>query len=385
MDEGIAVVKIGSSSLATADGELSLPKMRRIVRQIAYMRRRGMRVVVISSGAVACGYRLLGLNTRPQSVKEKQAAAAVGQGILIEHYRQSFNDYGVEVAQVLLTRSDFSDRERCGNAFHTINLLLTRGIVPIINENDSVSTAEIRWGDNDFLAAQTAGFLQACWLILATTADGLYTKDPVRDAEAKPIPYLDTVSDSLLASLGSTRSKYGTGGMRSKLQAARYASSLGVKVYIGRAGAAETWLADVVAGDGTGTYVGADIDPDESSHAPTPGRKRQWIAYLSQVKGRLVVDAGAAYVLKRGHASLLPCGVVRVEGEFRAGDVVEVAGECGEPFGRGVVNYAASVLRQVKGLQTQEIVRRLPEQAAEVIHRDNWVHVLKMRPAKERV
>ena len=227
MRKQTVVIKIGSSSLTQVTGEVSVDKLSHIVQQVATLKKVGHKVVIVSSGAVACGFRLLKLNGRPRTIREKQAAAAVGQGILIQHYRQLFRQSRMEIAQVLLNRSDFSDRQRYMNALSTLDLLLVRDIVPVINENDSVAVEEIRWGDNDFLAAQVAGLLQADWLVLVTSADGVYTYNPEMDPEAKPIPYISSVSQELLEQMDWTRSKFGTGGMRSKLEAASMPQTLG--------------------------------------------------------------------------------------------------------------------------------------------------------------
>lgn len=366
MSKQTVIIKIGSSSLTQATGEVSLSKLEQMVEHVRDIKKAGYRVVIVSSGAVACGFRLLGLSRRPQSIREKQAAAAVGQGILIQHYRNLFQNNGIEVAQVLLNRSDFSDRKRYMNVLNTLSLLLDRDIVPIINENDSVAVEEIRWGDNDFLAAQVAGLLQAEWLVLVTSADGVYTEDPSVDPLAEPIPYLHSVSKELLEQLGPTHSKFGTGGMRSKLEAARHATGFGTDVYVGTAKQDVGWLLDVLQGKGTGTYIGTKEIP--------PSRKHQWIGFHSELSGRLTVDDGAKRALELEHRSLLPCGVIRVDGEFQPGEVVEVVSLSGRTLGRGVVNLSAKMLEQVKGLQTQEMLSagwQVPSE--EVIHRDNWV------------
>lgn len=365
MNQSTVVFKIGSSSLTHETGELSEEKVKQVVQNVSAYKRSGGNVVLVSSGAIASGYKQLNLTGRPQSVREKQAAAAVGQGILIQHYRQQFARYGLEVAQVLLNRSDFSDRQRYMNVLNTLNLLLSRNIVPVINENDSVATEEIHWGDNDFLAAQTAGLLQARWLVLATTKDGVYTQDPSVCQEATPIPYLPTVSKQFIRGMDDTHSPFGTGGMRSKLEAARYASQAGIRVYIGKMRGDDAWLSDVLNGKGTGTYIGAA--------SVTPSRKEQWIGVHSKISGRLTIDDGAERALTQKNRSLLPCGVVGVDGHFQVGEVVEVINCRGETVGRGVVNFSSDLLNKAKGLHTRDIMARWNVQVEEVIHRDNWV------------
>lgn len=365
MSKQTIIVKIGSSSLTKQSGEVSVDKLRQAVKHVSFLKRMKHRVVIVSSGAIASGFHLLRLSGRPQSIREKQAAAAVGQGILIQHYRELFQESGMEIAQVLLNRSDFSHRQRYMNALNTLDLLLERDLVPVINENDSVAVEEIRWGDNDFLAAQVAGLLQAEWLVLVTEADGVYTRDPDLHPEAEPIPFINTVSEELLKRMDATHSKFGTGGMRSKLEAARHAAGFGTNVYVGKAKPEETWLQTVLHGEGTGTYIGTKELP--------PSRKHQWIGFHSEISGRLTIDDGAERALEREHRSLLPCGVLSVDGEFAAGDVVEVVNTNGTALGRGVVNYSSRMLDQTKGLQTQDIVARWGRLSEEVIHRDNWV------------
>ncbi|WP_169835405.1 glutamate 5-kinase [Novibacillus thermophilus] len=347
MSNQTIIIKIGSSSLTKQSGEVSVDKLRQVVKHVSFLKRMGHKPVIVSSGAIACGFRLLKLSGRPQSIREKQAAAAVGQGILIQHYRELFQESGLEMAQVLLNRSDFSHRKRYMNALNTLELLLERDFIPVINENDSIAVEEIRWGDNDFLAAQVAGLLQAEWLVLVTSADGVYTRDPALHPEAEAIPYFSAVSEELLSRMDLTHSKFGTGGMRSKLEAASHATGFGTNVYVGKAKPDEAWLQTVLDGEGTGTYIGTKELP--------PSRKRQWIGYHSQISGYVTIDEGAERALEREHRSLLPCGVLSVDGEFVAGDVVEVVNTNGTVLGRGVVNYSSHLLDQAKGLQTQDI------------------------------
>lgn len=366
LSDQIVVLKIGSSSLTTRTGEVSIDQLQQVVAHVSRLKENGPRVVMVSSGAVACGFRMLGMKGRPQSIREKQAAAAIGQGILIQHYREMFKQTGLEIAQVLLNRSDFSHRDRYRNALNTLDLLLARGVVPIINENDSVAVEEIQWGDNDFLAAQVAGLLQADWLVLVTSTDGVYTRDPALDPQAEAIPYLSHISSEWLSQLDETRSKFGTGGMRSKLKAARHATAFGTKVYIGQAQSGRAWLLDVLDGKGTGTYIG-------SKEREPVSRKRQWIGFHSEIRGRLTVDRGAERAIQQERRSLLPCGVIRVEGDFLPGEVVEVVNENGKALGRGIVNFSSRLLHQVRGLQTADIALYWQVDVEEVIHRDNWV------------
>ncbi|PTX64549.1 glutamate 5-kinase [Melghirimyces profundicolus] len=359
------VVKIGTSSLTDGSGRLDPSLLEGHVASLIRLKRSGFRVVLVSSGAIAAGFHDLGLSGRPCTLAGKQAAAAVGQVHLVERYRKAFTAFGESCGQVLLTRSDFDQRTRYLNALNTLNYLLERGCVPVINENDSVAVDEIRWGDNDTLAAMVAGLLQARWLLLITDTDGVYTANPMDHPDAEKIPHLNRVDEALLNRLDDSRSAFGTGGMRSKLTAARKAARIGVRVYIGTARESAGWMHDVIDGKGTGTYL--DALPRRVS------RKEQWIAAHACPRGRLTVDGGAARALLESGGSLLPCGVVDVTGRFAAGEVVEVTGPGQLSLGRGVCRYSADLLRQVKGLQSHEALRLAPGCPEEVIHRDDWV------------
>lgn len=359
------VVKIGSSSLTDEQGGLCEDKLNEHVDAIARLKEEGYEVVVISSGAVAAGFTQLGYVSRPVTIEGRQAAAAVGQGLLMQGYTRSFSKHGIVTAQLLLTRGDFADRERYDNAYATLAELLTRGVVPIINENDSVAVDELTFGDNDMLSALVSGLVHADLLIILTDVDGIYDQDPRRFSSAKKYIYLPEITDELLAGAGQSGSKVGTGGMLSKLEAAKTALSLGVRVFIG-CGQGSEKLLDIVRGKGNGTYIGHSTD-----HVLK--KRQQWIAFHSRVKGEVTVDQGAASALLERGKSLLPAGVVRVKGSFAAGDVVEVLNPKGELIGRGMVNYSSQELDLVKGLSSQEAIKLTGRSAEEVIHRNNWV------------
>jgi glutamate 5-kinase len=358
------VVKIGSSSLTSLEGGLRRDKIDYFAAELARLALSGEQLVLVTSGAVAAGFARLGLPKRPKATHEKQASAAVGQALLMQAYNEAFASHNLAVAQVLLTRSDFSNRKRINNASATLEELLKRDVVPIINENDTVSVDELKFGDNDTLSALVANLVKARSLLICTDMDGLYTEDPRKNADARRIERVSVINEELFRMAGGSGSSVGTGGMRSKLEAARIAIRGGVQVFIGRAGAAGDLLA-AANGDGNGTYFDAEL------HSLSV--KKQWVGFHSVPQGSVVVDEGARRALAEGGRSLLPAGVKQVEGDFHPGDVIEVALEGGKVIGRGVVNYAAWQLQAAAGLSTEEVQRRLEVPRIEVIHRDEWV------------
>ncbi|MFC4078258.1 glutamate 5-kinase [Salinithrix halophila] len=365
MDRQTVVVKIGTSSLTDERGQLDENRLNHHVNGVFHLREAGFRVVVVSSGAIAAGFHELGLSSRPRTLAGKQAAAAVGQGALVQRYRELFAAKGAGCAQVLLTRSDLESRGRYLNALATLNYLLEREVVPVINENDSVAVDEIRWGDNDTLASLVAGLLQADWLLLVTNTNGLYTDNPHKHPDARPIRRLDRIDEALIQQVDGSKSLLGSGGMRSKLVAARLAAETGVKVHIGTAGSEPEWMLRAVRGRGDGTTI--EAAPRHVS------RKQQWIAAHSTPAGRLQVDEGAVHALLEKGGSLLPCGIIAVEGVFFEGDIVEVTDPKGIPIGRGVTRYPSVLIDQVKGWQSTTVKGIAPDAPEEVIHRDDWV------------
>ncbi|MFK7695755.1 glutamate 5-kinase [Paenibacillus sp. HJGM_3] len=360
------VVKIGSSSLTSDEGGLNRDKIEYFASELAALRELGYQVLLVTSGAVAAGFRRIGYPRRPKLVHEKQASAAVGQALLMQCYNEAFARHGYAVAQILLTRADFSNRKRIDNALHTLEELLQHGVIPIINENDTVAVDELeqKFGDNDKLSALVATLIKADRLLIVTDTDGLYTDDPRKNAEARRIERVGVISEELFRMAGGSGSSVGTGGMRSKIEAARIAVRGGVPVFVGKA-AEPGDLALGVGEDGKGTYF------ETSLH--TLSTKKQWIGFHSLAHGRAVVDAGAETALVAGGRSLLPAGVVGVEGDFHPGDVIEVVNRAGDVLGRGVVNYAAWQLQAAAGLSTEEVQRRVDVSRIEVIHRDEWI------------
>jgi glutamate 5-kinase len=359
------VVKIGSSSLTDKKGALSEQKLFDHVEALAYLKELGHEVILISSGAVAAGFGPLGYPSRPKTTAGKQAAAAVGQGLLMQGYISAFRQFGIVTGQILLTREDFYSRERFHNLFSTISELLNCGVVPIINENDSVSVEELTFGDNDMLSALVSGFLHADALIILTDIDGLYDHNPKTNKDAKKYNFLSEIRDDLIAAAGGSGSSVGTGGMKSKLLAAQKALSFGVSVFVGT-GAGKEKLHDILEGKGNGTYIG----PPFQSHMQM---RKQWIAYHAHVAGKIEIDEGAETALLKRGKSLLPAGVTNVFGDFQAFDVVEVINQKGAMIGRGQVYYASADLKKVKGRPSNEAKSFSINQRPEVIHRDNWV------------
>ncbi|MBB3908471.1 glutamate 5-kinase [Anoxybacillus rupiensis] len=358
------IVKIGSSSLTDSNGKLSEQKLLDHVEAIAYLKQLGHDVILISSGAVAAGFSQLGYRFRPQTVAGKQAAAAVGQGLLMQSYISAFRSFGIVIGQLLLTREDFYSRERFHNLFSAISELLDRGVLPIINENDSVSVEELTFGDNDLLSALVSGFLHADALIILTDINGLYDGNPKTDRTAKKYHFLPEITDDLIEQAGGIGTSLGTGGMKSKLLAAQKALSFGVSVFVGT-GSGKRKLCDVLEGKGDGTYIGT-----RQGHMQM---RKQWIAYHSQPAGRIEIDEGAEIALLHKGKSLLPVGVTNVWGAFKALDVVEVINQKGEVIGRGQVYYSAEDLVKVKGWASEAARRYSIHQRPEVIHRNHWV------------
>ncbi|MEO2076184.1 MAG: glutamate 5-kinase [Bacillus sp. (in: firmicutes)] len=365
MRKQLVVVKIGSSSLTSASGHISEEKMRDHVKALAFLKEQGHEVILISSGAVAAGFGSLGYPTRPKRTAGKQAAAAVGQGLLMQHYIELFKEFGIIPAQILLTREDFYSQVRFQNLYSTMTELLQRGVLPIINENDSVSIEELTFGDNDLLSALVSGFLHANALLILTDINGLYDGNPKVNKEAKKFHFIPEISEQLLAVAGESGSSVGTGGMKSKLIAAKKALSLGVSVFVGT-GTGKEKLVDILAGKGDGTYIGGPFQTQMQM-------KKQWIAYHSQVGGVIEIDEGAERAIVFHGKSLLPVGVTNVIGDFNALDVVIVRNQKGNVIGKGQIFYSSQNLLKVKGLPGEQSKGYSINKKVEVIHRDNWV------------
>ena len=359
------VVKLGSSIVAADDGDLRTDVLDSVCEQVAALQRGGERVVMVTSGAIARGMRLMALPVRPRAMDELQAASAVGQGDLFRAYESRLAEHGARAAQVLLTTADVAARTNYVNARQTLRRLVEWRVVPVINENDTTATDEISFGDNDFLAAQVAILLDARLLVLLTNTDGLFTADPAVDREAKRIPEVTDFSELAGMEIGDRTSVFGSAGMRSKVAAAEMASEAGIAAAICNGTSAGT-LSAAAGGDPVGTRFAAQ-DSKASSF-------KLWLKYAKPAQGRLTVDAGAARVLRESGSSLLPVGVVEVDGDFEAGDAVEIVVD-GEVIGKGIADYSSRELPEVIGLKSADVRERLPHAADEVIHRDRFVLV----------
>ncbi len=355
------VVKVGSSSLTYATGKLNIGQIERLVGQLADLRNRGLEVLLVTSGAIGAGMGRLGMSKKPRTIPEKQAAAAVGQGILLHMYEKIFAEYGVVVGQVLLTREDFADRRRFLNARNALQTMLRLQVIPVINENDTVAVDEIKLGDNDNLAAMVAGLVDADLLVLLSDVDGLYDGKPGTPG-ARVIKEVYEIDDRIEALAGGAGTIVGTGGMVTKIQAARIAMHSGLVTVIARAGEPDV-IRRLVEGEplGTAFWPSARL-----------ANKKKWIAYGATVSGRIFVDEGAARALQQNGKSLLPSGVTGVEGSFEMGSAVSVIAPGGKEIARGIVNYSAAEVKKIMGRKTGEIAAILGHKAYdEVIHRDN--------------
>jgi glutamate 5-kinase len=364
------VVKLGSSIVAADDGELRTDVLDSVCEQVSTLEQSGERVVMVTSGAIVRGMRLMGLPRRPKAMDELQAASAVGQGDLFRAYQSRLARHGTRAAQVLLSRADITRQSHYVNARRTLERLIHWGVVPVLNENDTTASDEIGFGDNDFLAAQVAILLRARLLVLLTNTDGLYASDPRLSPGAEIVREIADVGELDAIEIGSRPSRFGSGGMGSKVAAAEMASQSKVAVAICN-GTKEGTLLGAVDGSGVGTYF-----------APARVRRKRtsafklWMKYANEPTGEIWVDRGAAERLRNSGSSLLAVGVVDVKGAFEVGDVVEVVdAETGRPIGKGRTQYTGVDLRQVKGLKSSEIRALLSYAPDEVIHRDRFVLV----------
>jgi len=360
----VAVVKLGSSVVAQPSGELRLSVVARVCEEVAALHRSGVDVVVVTSGAIARGVHLLDLPVRPGEIAELQAASAMGQGRLYRTYDDLLREQDIRTAQILLTFFDMSARTHYLNARRTLQTLLGWRVVPVINENDTTTTDEISFGDNDFLAAQVAVLLGAELLLLLTDTDGLYTANPRVDPAAKLVEDVSAPAELDAFAIGHEVSPLGSGGMRSKVVAAEMATAAGIPTVIA-SGLVPGSLAAAWAGERLGTRFA----PQAVRHSSF----KLWLKYAKPTHGTLTVDAGAARALRDGGTSLLPVGIVDVAGQFDAGDAVEVREAGAGGIGKGIVNYSAPELRSVMGMKSAQVRERMPRATDEAVHRDYFV------------
>ena len=356
MNKKLFVVKIGTSSLTSETGDADRIKIGEIVRQLADIKDMGHDVVVTTSGAIAAGFRALGYTKRPSSVAAKQASAAVGQGLLMEEYSSFFSQRGYVCAQILLTREDFTDKRRYKNAFSALEILLSRGAIPIINENDTVAIDEIHVGDNDTLSAQVAAMLHADLLILMTDTDGLYTKNPRNYPDAEHIPVVERITPQIEAYASGAGSQNGTGGMITKVRGASLATRAGVPVLICSSEERDI-IVSAAEGRAHGTYFKADASLKT---------RLQWMAFYAPSCGNVFIDRGAAEAVTEHGRSLLAVGVTAAEGDFKKGDVIRIltSGDY-EPVGRGIADISREELTAA--------IRSHDAQHRVVVHKDNLV------------
>lgn len=364
------VVKVGTSVLTGSDGALDTARIGHLAEQISAVMATGRRVALVSSGAVGAGIGRLGLAKRPDNLPQLQAAAAVGQSYLIRAYDEGLRRHGRTAAQLLLTHEDFDSRLRYLNMRNTLTALFAYDAVPVINENDTISVDEIKFGDNDRLAAMVTNLLQAPLLVILSVVDGLYRSDPGLGANelGEVVPLVTNLDDEILGMAGDSRSSGGTGGMQTKLEAARLVTQAGGSVVIASGKKAEP-LTRILAGESVGTLFLA--------RGATQGARKRWIGLTARPRGYVVVDAGARLALVSGTKSLLAIGVVEAAGDFEKGDVVGIRDSEGREFARGLSNYATAEVRQIQGLRTEQ-ARKLVGISLydEVVHKDNLVLTL---------
>jgi len=357
------VVKVGSSSLTSIKGGISEEALTNLADALAHKRNAGTEIILVSSGAIAAGLAPLGLEKRPRDLATQQAAASVGQGLLMARYTHAFGAHGVTVSQVLLTADDFMRRSQHTNAFRALDRLLNLGVVPVVNENDTVATHEIRFGDNDRLAALVAHLVRADALLLLSDVDSLYDGPPSHGA--KRIPHVSGPHDLDGISIGSTgKAGVGTGGMATKVEAAGIAAGSGIHALV----TSTPNAAAALAGEDVGTWFSVN-----GARKPI---RLLWLAHLASVQGTLVLDDGAVKAVRDRHTSLLPAGIAAVKGHFEAGDAVEMVSADNTVIARGLVNYSAAELPQMLGRSTGELGRSLGRgYDREVVHVDDLVLV----------
>ena len=355
------VIKIGSSSLTDGGAGLDAAAVDRLVDVVANARKNSAEVLVVSSGAIAAGLAPLGLQSRPKDLSTQQAAASVGQGLLIHRYTESFARYGITASQVLLTTTDVVRRSHYSNAQRALFKLISLGVVPVINENDTVGTSEIRFGDNDRLAALVALLTQADLLVIVSDIDALYDAPP-SEASAKKISEVRDLNEIADIKLGGAGTGVGSGGMVTKIDAARIATSAGTAMLLTNAND----LPKALAGEDFGTYFHAKSSKNSA--------RALWLAHASSSSGKLTLDAGAVKALIEKNVSLLPAGVVAVEGVFDAGDTVDLVDASGRTIARGIVNFDSDEIPKMLGRSTTDLAAELgPEFERELVHRDDLV------------
>ncbi len=363
------VIKVGTSNLTDKSYRLDPRKVERLTKEIVDLKKEGREIILVTSGAIGAGIGKLDLKQRPRDIKVLQATAAVGQNILMSTYDRYFAKYGQTIAQLLLTHEDFFDRKRYLNLRNTLITLLKSGVIPIINENDTVVVDEIKLGDNDNLSALVASNLDADLLIILTDIDGLYTYDPKRSKKAEFISIVEEITPEI-ERIASARGRTGIGGMKTKIQAAKVTMKAGIPMVIAN-GNEENILARIIAGERIGTI----FLPMAGGKGKMNDRKH-WLQFASSVKGKIKVDEGAKSALIKNGGSLLASGILDVEDDFLTGDPVSIVDAEGEEFAKGITNYSSEEIKKIKGAQSNEIEQILGrKEYGEVIYRGNLVLV----------
>ena len=367
------MVKVGTSTITHEGGKLHLDRIDRLVRQLVDVKNMGKDILLVTSGAIGAGMGELSLNQRPKLLPQQQAAAALGQGLLIGLYNKFLRNYGEQGGQILLTGSDMEDRNRYLNAFDTLLALLEHGVIPIINENDTVATEEIKFGDNDTLAARVAGLVEADLLINLTDTEGLYRRNPDLEDPDKSdlIPYVDEITPEIEKLAGDKGSPVSTGGMETKVEAAKIATGSGITMVVapGYRDGVILQVIEMLEG-GPEFQLGTTFLPQED----TLTKRKQWLMYNLSPEGKVFIDRGAREALVNQGTSLLPGGITGVEGSFSRGELIEIFDQSGEVIAKGLTNYSDSEIRQIKGKHSEEIYDVLGYiHQEEVLHRDNIV------------
>jgi len=357
------VVKVGTGTIAEESGRISRVRVTGLVDQVVSARNRGIDVALVSSGAIAAGMEKMGYERRPSDMESLQAVAAVGQGILVQIYADIFGASGLPVGQVLLTQYDMTHRQQYLNARQALERLFEMGVVPIVNENDTVATEEIKFGENDLLAALVASLTGADLLVLLTDTAGLHTADPRKHEGATLLRRVERITDDIQELGGEAGGRFGSGGMSSKVRAAKIAVSAGVHAIIAD-GRSTGIVSDILDGKEVGTYFPPSAKVSSKKH---------WIGYAKMSSGSLVIDDGAAKAIMEAGKSLLPAGVVEAEGEFQVGDALDIVDRKGKVIGRGLSNYDAAEAKRIMGLRSDKIAEIIGERAEEMIHRDLMV------------
>jgi len=359
------VVKVGSAILTSENG-INKEVLDNLAKELAFLRNTGREVILVSSGAVAAGKKKLHIKDgKGVSIMEKQALAAIGQSQLMHDYDEAFHRYGYNIAQILLTHSDLAHRSRYLNVRNTIHTLFKFGVIPIINENDTVSTEELKFSDNDTLGAMLANLIEADMFICLTDVDALYDSNPVTHPDAKPIYTVSEVDDRIQSMAGHSKSVLGTGGMQSKINAAQMVSAGGGSSFIGP-GKRENILEHLFSGEMIGTFFLPQKEKMQS--------RKRWIAYVLKPQGEITLDAGACTAIAKNGRSLLPSGVTDVHGDFNKGDSVRCVNTNGDLVAVGLSNFSKETVAKIKGLRTKDITQLLGYiENEEIIHRDNMV------------